>query len=240
MCSDLARDRQRQADNMRTSAWVPSPSPLVWVISTSLLLGNTMALVNESNDMGHRQDTQSNRAVWPQSVKPSSPVPTHVPTHDTSPLSITTGMLNETYGCGNKSSRCPGLCDFCQDYHHIFDRSSCYRFQHEVLCYKEFILSMDGFNNTDLCNRDVVLKPYNNFSVCSEEIADCLLIPWPNQMVEDAFVQIHTKYFQDCPLEELRDPPPSIVFALVMTPICLIPAMVFLVVLKTKNGDGRS
>lgn len=83
-------------------------------------------------------------------------------------------------------------------------------------------------------------RPYNTFTECTEEVADCLLIPWPNPLVEQTFVDIHTKYFQDCTVEELRDPPPSIVFALVMTPICLIPAMVFLVVLKTKNGDGRS
>lgn len=83
-------------------------------------------------------------------------------------------------------------------------------------------------------------RPYNTFTECTEEIADCLLIPWPNSVVENIFVEIHTEYFQNCALEELRDPPPSIVFALVMTPICLIPIMVFLVVLKTKNGDGRS
>lgn len=69
---------------------------------------------------------------------------------------------------------------------------------------------------------------------------DCLLIPWPNPFVEEIFVDIHTKFFRDCPTEELSDPPPAIVFALVITPICLIPVMVSLVVLKTKNGDGSS
>lgn len=81
---------------------------------------------------------------------------------------------------------------------------------------------------------------YNNFTVCTEIVAECLLIPWPNKFVESIFVDIHTTYFQDCPTEALRDPPPSIILALVMTPICLIPAMVVLVVLKTKNGDRRS
>lgn len=81
---------------------------------------------------------------------------------------------------------------------------------------------------------------YSNLSLCTEEISDCLLIPWPNSLVEQTFVDIHTAFFQDCPSEELRDPPPVIVFALVITPICLIPVMVSLVVLKTKNGDGSS
>lgn len=65
------------------------------------------------------------------------------------------------------------------------------------------------------------------------------MIPWPNPLVEQTFVEIHSSHFKDCPSQELSDPPPVIVFALVMTPICLIPVMVSLVVLKTKNGDGR-
>lgn len=83
-------------------------------------------------------------------------------------------------------------------------------------------------------------RKYNTFTMCTEAIAECLLIPWPNRMVENEFVNIHSRFFRDCPNEALSDPPPSIVFALVMTPICLIPIMVVLVVLKTKNGDGSS
>lgn len=81
---------------------------------------------------------------------------------------------------------------------------------------------------------------YSNLSLCTEEISDCLLIPWPNSLVERKFVDLHAKYFKDCPTEELSDPEPAIVFALAITPICLIPIMVSLVVLKTKNGDGSS
>lgn len=66
------------------------------------------------------------------------------------------------------------------------------------------------------------------------------MVPWPNPFVEELFVDIHTTFFRDCPTEELSDPPPAIVFALVISPICLIPVMVSLVVLKTKNGDGSS
>lgn len=81
---------------------------------------------------------------------------------------------------------------------------------------------------------------YSNLSNCTEEISDCLVIPWPNPLVEQTFVNIHSRFFKDCPSEELSDPEPFIVFALVITPICLIPVMVSLVVLKTKNGDGSS
>lgn len=83
-------------------------------------------------------------------------------------------------------------------------------------------------------------RPYTEFTTCTELFADHLRVPWPNQLVEDTFVRIHAKYFQDCLVHELYDPPPSIIFVLVMTPICLIPVMVTLVVLKTKNGDSTS
>lgn len=81
---------------------------------------------------------------------------------------------------------------------------------------------------------------YSNLSLCTENISDCLGIPWPNPLVEQTFVDIHHRFFKDCPMEELSDPPPPIIFALVITPILLIPVMVSLVVLKTKNGDGSS
>lgn len=97
-----------------------------------------------------------------------------------------------------------------------------------------------------ISDRAIVCTPphprsfYSNLSNCTEEISDCLLIPWPNPLVERRFVEIHERFFMDCPIEELSDPPPAIILALVITPICLIPIMVGLVVLKTKNGDGSS
>lgn len=95
-------------------------------------------------------------------------------------------------------------------------------------------------NSTEWCIWSNVRSHYNHFTECTEQAADCLLISWPNPMVERSFVEIHHMFFWDCPTEALSDPPPGIVFALVMTPICLIPVMVILVVLKTKNGDRSS
>ncbi|XP_048101012.1 receptor activity-modifying protein 2 isoform X2 [Alosa alosa] len=154
----------------------------------------------------------------------------------------TNGMVKSdrtTYDCGNKTTHCREYyCSVCEEFG--LARSECYKALHDHVCYHPFISAMNQFNNTNLCQWHMVQEPYNTFTECTEEIADCLLIPWPNPDVEKVFVDIHTTFFQDCAVEELRDPPPSIVFALVMTPICLIPAMVILVVLKTKNGDGRS
>ncbi|XP_055747812.1 receptor activity-modifying protein 1-like isoform X3 [Salvelinus fontinalis] len=140
-------------------------------------------------------------------------------------------------GCGNKYVNCENYCDICVYFH---TRTECYATLFKETCYRPFVDGMESLNNTDWCNWNNVKRMYNTFTMCTEEIAECLLIPWPNRMVENEFVNIHSRFFPDCPNEALSDPPPSIVFALVMTPICLIPIMVVLVVLKTKNGDGRS
>lgn len=110
----------------------------------------------------------------------------------------------------------------------------------EHLCLSAFEKDMESLNSTDWCIWGNVNRLYSNLSICTEEISDCLCIPWPNPLVEKTFVDIHTRFFKECPTEDLSDPPPAIIFALVITPICLIPVMVSLVVLKTKNGDGSS
>ncbi|KAK7174594.1 hypothetical protein R3I93_001719 [Phoxinus phoxinus] len=141
-----------------------------------------------------------------------------------------------TFGCANKSF-CDTYCSICEI--NAWGTQECYELLVHV-CEHQFDLDMDSINSTDWCSLERVKSAYNNFTVCTEIVAECLLIPWPNKFVESVLVNIHTTYFQECPTEALRDPPPSIVLALVMTPICLIPAMVVLVVLKTKNGDRRS
>ncbi|XP_048052076.1 receptor activity-modifying protein 2 [Megalobrama amblycephala] len=140
-----------------------------------------------------------------------------------------------TFGCGNKSV-CDIYCSVCVN----SSIRTCYEMLVVHWCRYHFNVAMASMNSTVWCSLERVKSAYNNFTVCTETVADCLLLPWPNHFVESIFVDIHTTYFQECPTEALRDPPPSIVLALVMTPICLIPAMVVLVVLKTKNGDRRS
>nr|XP_055048301.1 receptor activity-modifying protein 2 isoform X1 [Misgurnus anguillicaudatus] len=140
------------------------------------------------------------------------------------------------YGCGEKAI-CEDYCSICVNNH--WSTQECYENLVDW-CLYVFHKDMDSINSTDWCSLEKVKSAYNNFTLCTETIADCLLLPWPNQFVEGQFVAIHSNYFQTCPTEALRDPPPSIVLALVMTPICLIPVMVVLVVFKTKNGDRRS
>ncbi|XP_064177659.1 receptor activity-modifying protein 1-like isoform X3 [Anguilla rostrata] len=141
-------------------------------------------------------------------------------------------------GCRNKSEHCNSFCVFCDL--SFRERNLCYELLIKQMCFEPFNKSMSTLNPKEFCQWNSIKSPYDKFTICTEERADCLLIPWPNKLVERMFVEIHSNYFKSCPTQELDDPPPSIVFALVMTPICLIPVMVVLVVMKTKNGDRRT
>ncbi|XP_038134209.1 receptor activity-modifying protein 2 [Cyprinodon tularosa] len=143
-----------------------------------------------------------------------------------------------SFDCATKYYECDVYCSFCQDNfgNPTMDCLSLL-YEHCLIMFKN---EMSSLNTTDWCVWNKVSSFYSNFSHCSESMAECLLIPWPNSLVERFFVKIHSKFFKDCPTEEFSDPPPAVMFALVITPICLIPVMVSLVVLKTKNGDGNS
>ncbi|TDH03135.1 hypothetical protein EPR50_G00159960 [Perca flavescens] len=162
--------------------------------------------------------------------------------------STETMVANATYGestlslpfaCGNHSHHCQGYCSFCKEFYGA-PTMNCLSTMLDILCLPKFDEAMASLNNTDWCTWGNVSVLYSNLSLCTEDISDCLVIPWPNPLVEQTFVNIHSRFFKDCPTEQLSDPPPVIVFALVITPICLIPVMVSLVVLKTKNADGSS
>ncbi|KAF3699946.1 Receptor activity-modifying protein 1 Precursor [Channa argus] len=140
--------------------------------------------------------------------------------------------------CKNLTEKCTLFCETCIQFQ--MPRMTCLSELMDYTCLHTFKSAMKSLNSTDWCIWSNVRGSYSNFSLCTEELSECLRIPWPNPLVEQNFVNIHTEYFKDCPTEELSDPPSAIVFALVVTPICLIPIMVSLVVLKTKNGDGNS
>uniref|UniRef100_A0AAQ4PJH8 Receptor (G protein-coupled) activity modifying protein 2 n=1 Tax=Gasterosteus aculeatus aculeatus TaxID=481459 RepID=A0AAQ4PJH8_GASAC len=159
----------------------------------------------------------------------------------TAPPATPTGYFStvtEVATCGNNSDTCGIYCRIC-DTHYHGPTMDCLSTLLQIQCITKFYDAMASLNSTEWCTWSNVGGLYSNLSLCTEEISDCLMIPWPNPLVEQTFVEIHSSHFKDCPSQELSDPPPVIVFALVMTPICLIPVMVSLVVLKTKNGDGR-
>ncbi|XP_026217781.1 receptor activity-modifying protein 2 isoform X2 [Anabas testudineus] len=166
-------------------------------------------------------------------VEPATTMGYHSPLMSAEPMY---GESTLPLACGTATENCPHFCNFCNG----LPKMDCHSMLSKHLCHSNFMSAMASLNSTDWCIWDNVRDLYSNLSLCTEEISDCLLIPWPNSLVEEIFVNIHSLYFKDCATEELRDPPSAVVFALVVTPICLIPIMVSLVVLKTKNGDGSS
>ncbi|XP_066498733.1 receptor activity-modifying protein 2 [Hoplias malabaricus] len=216
---------------------LPKPSPVsipvlrppLWVVCMVLMVSGLHGLIPN----GQKDSVVRTTPFVPPGVQ-------------TTPLTTTSGSVEESvppsssevssFPCGNKT--CELYCGFCKDTNK--SRNDCYEMFVTEFCLHSFETAMTAMNRSDWCVWDKVKSPYNKMTLCTEETADCLLFPWPNKLVETTFVEIHTTFFQECPTESLSDPPPNVVFALVMTPICLIPAMVVLVVLKTKNGDRSS
>ncbi|XP_029294581.1 receptor activity-modifying protein 2 isoform X2 [Cottoperca gobio] len=157
---------------------------------------------------------------------------------DMTVANATHGTSTLSFACG-PTHNCRLYCGHCHHYYHG-PTMECLSELLQFFCLPAFDEAMAKLNSTDWCTWGNVSGLYSNLSLCTEEISDCLVIPWPNPLVEQIFVDIHSSFFEDCPSEELSDPAPVIVFALVITPICLIPVMVSLVVLKSKNGDGSS
>ncbi|XP_074552804.1 receptor activity-modifying protein 2 isoform X2 [Halichoeres trimaculatus] len=189
---------------------------LLWGCSTVLCLVDEKLAIQPTTTTGYRStEMMAENATYGESTLPLAPTK-----------------------CGDKSILCGDYCDICQYFAGSIMECLSVLMTHQ--CLDKFEKAMASLNSSDWCIWDKMTTIYSNLSQCTEDICDCLLIPWPNPLVEQTFVNIHSTFFRDCPSEELSDPPPAIVFALVITPICLIPVMVSLVVLKTKNGDGSS
>ncbi|KAK7940580.1 hypothetical protein WMY93_003906 [Mugilogobius chulae] len=197
----------------------PEPAALVCFIMTVFCVKETLCLINEKLVV----EPTFSEHLSPNTIKPTD--------HTNTVVSDCTSS-----DCGNNSHRCPVFCGFCEEVS-PGKKVECLAYLLDNVCLNDFDSAMNE-SKTDPCIWGNVSGFYSDLSMCTEEISDCLCIPWPNALVEQEILKIHEKYFKDCPSEEPSDPPPVIVFALVITPICLIPAMVSLVVLKTKNGDG--
>ncbi|XP_061557453.1 receptor activity-modifying protein 2 isoform X3 [Phycodurus eques] len=136
----------------------------------------------------------------------------------------TIGGTTSPSACGKSTVSCMNFHIFCDTFYGGATMDCLYELlAHMCLC--NFDMAMAALNTTDWCAWGNVSGLYSNLSLCTENISDCLSIPWPNPLVEQTFVDIHHKFFKDCPMEELSDPAPPIIFALVITPILLIPIM---------------
>uniref|UniRef100_A0AAQ5YG18 Receptor activity-modifying protein 1 n=1 Tax=Amphiprion ocellaris TaxID=80972 RepID=A0AAQ5YG18_AMPOC len=81
---------------------------------------------------------------------------------------------------------------------------------------------------------------YEGLTNCTYQVAmrmDCF---WPNQIVDQFFMQIHQTYFQDCALTGrlLHDPPISVLAPFIAVPVLVTLLMTALVVWRSKRTEG--
>ncbi|XP_020651789.3 receptor activity-modifying protein 2 isoform X1 [Pogona vitticeps] len=109
-------------------------------------------------------------------------------------------------------------------------------------CWLNFVHQMTNVSKAQWCEWRAVIRPYNDLKTCLESSADYLNYSFPSTLSEMYFVSSHHMYFLDCPLEHppLMDPPENVLLALIITPICLIPFLVTLVVLKSKDSEMKA
>lgn len=85
----------------------------------------------------------------------------------------------------------------------------------------------------------LLCRPYSILTYCLEDMADRLEYGYPSALSEHYIVCSHRLYFLNCTLARplLLDPPENVLMMLILTPICLIPLLVTLVVWKSKDGE---
>uniref|UniRef100_A0A8D2LQ77 Receptor activity modifying protein 2 n=2 Tax=Varanus komodoensis TaxID=61221 RepID=A0A8D2LQ77_VARKO len=101
---------------------------------------------------------------------------------------------------------------------------------------------MANVSKVHWCEWRAVSRPYSELRRCLEDWADKLNVGYPNTLAENYIVYSHRLYFRNCTMEHppLLDPPENVLLPLIITPICLIPFLVMLVVLKSKDGEMQS
>ncbi|XP_077172057.1 receptor activity-modifying protein 2 isoform X2 [Paroedura picta] len=108
-------------------------------------------------------------------------------------------------------------------------------------CWDRFAHQMASVGAVHLCEWRIVSRPYASLTACLEEGAEKLQYGYPNALAESYIVGSHRRYFLNCTLERplLLDPPENVLLTLILAPICLIPVLVTLVVLKSKDGETQ-
>ncbi|XP_050790629.1 receptor activity-modifying protein 2 isoform X2 [Gopherus flavomarginatus] len=110
------------------------------------------------------------------------------------------------------------------------------------MCWANFSHWMMNVTRVQLCEWRVISRPYSDLRHCLETFAEEQNYSYPNSIAEECIVQSHRTYFLNCTQEHpmFLDPPEDVLLALIVTPICLIPFLVTLVVWRSKDGKMQS
>ncbi|XP_051274050.1 receptor activity-modifying protein 3-like isoform X2 [Dicentrarchus labrax] len=105
-----------------------------------------------------------------------------------------------------------------------------------TICGNSFHTQMLSVSTEDWCVLDNIIRPYHEMTMCLEKLSGMIGCYYPNPIIQEFFVQIHSEYFQNCAEEELQfpDAPHGVVITLTLIPVCLIPVLVYVVIWKSK------
>ncbi|XP_026206462.1 receptor activity-modifying protein 1-like [Anabas testudineus] len=106
----------------------------------------------------------------------------------------------------------------------------------QVYCVNDFQREMEKLSTEDWCVMEKIIIPYNIMTLCMEGMSQAVRCYYPNQDIENLFLDVHSSYFKNCTKEELQfeDAPKWLVITLTLIPVSLIPILTYLVVWKSK------
>ncbi|XP_031324583.2 receptor activity-modifying protein 2 [Camelus dromedarius] len=106
------------------------------------------------------------------------------------------------------------------------------------LCYKD---QMDSIEK-DWCDWALISRPYSALQECLEQEAEEFGLGFPNPWAERIIFETHQIHFANCSLVQptFSDPPEDVLLAMIITPICLIPFLVTLVVWRSKDSEAQA
>uniref|UniRef100_A0A3P9L8K4 Uncharacterized protein n=1 Tax=Oryzias latipes TaxID=8090 RepID=A0A3P9L8K4_ORYLA len=101
-------------------------------------------------------------------------------------------------------------------------------------CADRFHIDMQTISADDWCVLENIIGPYNDLTLCVEMVTNLVGCYFPNADVQDLFLVIHSTYFHNCSEErQFEDAPQSVVLALTIVPVSLIPVLVCLVIRRS-------
>ncbi|KAM9837251.1 receptor activity-modifying protein 3 [Aulostomus maculatus] len=210
---------------------------ILCLLAPALLLGSLASLpanvtVEEWSSAAGNQTTgtppPANRTFQPLNATPGldedelSSIRSHLQTNQTSDL-ITEDNENFQDQSRGSGSGC--------------NQQALLMYSHD--CGLLFHKDMLSIGEDNWCVLERVIRPYNNMTLCLEQVCFLLDCFYPNPSIQDFFLQIHSFFFQKCSgdVYQPEDAPQWLVMALTLIPVSLIPVLVYVVVWMSKAQE---
>lgn len=99
-------------------------------------------------------------------------------------------------------------------------------------CGEKFHQDMWNIGRDNWCVQERFIGAYSDLTYCVESLAKMTRCFFPNPNIQDFFIDIHLKFFQNCTNENdpmTEDAPQKVVIGLTLLSVSFIPIMVYLV-----------